>query len=46
MTVWVVYGLVVPAMIVAAAWVDYLHMARFDGRWVIVNVLWELVPED
>jgi len=32
--------------IVAAAWVDYLHMARFDGRWVIVNVLWELKPED
>jgi Putative lumazine-binding len=32
--------------IVAAAWVDYLHMARFDGRWVIINVLWELKPED
>ena len=32
--------------IVAAAWVDYLHMAKFDGRWVIVNVLWELRPED
>ena len=30
--------------IVAAAWVDYLHMALFDGRWVIVNILWELRP--
>lgn len=27
-------------------WVDYLHMARVDGRWVIVNVLWRLHDED
>ena len=26
----------------AGAWVDYLHVARWNGRWVIVNVLWEL----
>jgi hypothetical protein len=31
--------------VVAGAWIDYLHMARFNGRWVIVNVLWELKPE-
>jgi len=31
--------------IVAGDWVDYLQMARFNGRWVIVNVLWELKPE-
>ena len=30
--------------IVASAWVDYLHLAKFNGRWVIVNVLWELKP--
>ena len=24
-----------------ADWVDYMHMAKVDGRWVIVNVLWE-----
>lgn len=30
--------------IVATGWVDYLHLAKFDGRWVIVNVLWELEP--
>ena len=23
-------------------WVDYLHLARWNGDWVIVNVLWEL----
>lgn len=22
-------------------WFDYLHIAKFNGRWVIVNVLWE-----
>jgi hypothetical protein len=28
--------------IVASDWVDYLQEAKFNGRWVIVNVLWEL----
>jgi len=32
--------------IVASDWIDYLHIARFDGRWVIVNVLWELKPKE
>jgi hypothetical protein len=31
--------------IVASEWIDYLHMAKFNGRWVIVNVLWELKPK-
>ena len=22
-------------------WIDYIHLARTDGRWVIVNVLWQ-----
>jgi hypothetical protein len=30
--------------IVATEWIDYLHVAKFNGRWVIVNVLWELRP--
>lgn len=24
------------------AWVDDLHLAQVEGRWRIVNVLWEL----
>jgi len=32
--------------IVASDWIDYLHVARWNGRWVIVNVLWELKPND
>jgi len=31
--------------VVATDWIDYLHMAKFNGRWVIVNVLWELKPK-
>ena len=28
-----------------AAWgVDYLHLAKYDGRWQIVNVLWQVPP--
>ena len=30
--------------IVAADWIDYLHVSKLDGRWVIVNVLWEMKP--
>lgn len=32
--------------IVASDWIDYLHLARWNGRWVIVNVLWELKPKE
>ncbi len=32
--------------IVASDWIDYLHLARSNGRWVIVNVLWELKPKE
>jgi hypothetical protein len=26
----------------AGGWIDYLHLVRWRGRWVILNVLWEL----
>lgn len=29
----------------ASYWIDYLQVARWRGRWVIVNVLWELKPK-
>lgn len=32
--------------IVASDWIDYLHVGRFNGRWVIINVLWELKPQE
>jgi hypothetical protein len=27
---------------VMSGWIDYMHMAKVNGRWVIINVLWEL----
>jgi hypothetical protein len=30
---------------VMSGWIDYMHMAKWRGRWVIVNVLWELKPQ-
>lgn len=27
---------------VMSGWIDYMHIAKVNGRWVIVNVLWEL----
>ena len=39
-----VYRGAASAKIVAATWVDYLQLARWNGRWAIVNVLWELAP--
>jgi hypothetical protein len=25
-------------------WVDYMHIAKVNGKWSIVNVLWEMKP--
>jgi len=30
---------------ISAQYVDYLHLAKFNGKWMIVNVLWELKTE-
>lgn len=32
------------AKLVADWGVDYLHLAKYDGRWRIVNVLWQSPP--
>jgi CubicO group peptidase (beta-lactamase class C family) len=39
-----IYGGAASVRIRASSWVDYLHLAKFNGRWVIVNVLWERDP--
>lgn len=33
------------ARIVASDWVDYLELAKWNGQWKIVNVLWERTPQ-
>lgn len=37
-----IYGNAAVAKIVASDWIDYLQLGKVNGRWVIVNVLWEL----
>ncbi|MDP2876678.1 MAG: nuclear transport factor 2 family protein [Holophaga sp.] len=39
-----VYGNAATVKVIATDWVDYLHLAHLGGKWVIVNVLWELNP--
>lgn len=41
-TIFDIYQDAASAKIYASGWVDYLHLAKWNGRWVIVNVLWEL----
>ncbi len=43
-TVLDIFGNAASAKIIASGWVDYLHLAKWRGRWVIVNVLWENKP--
>jgi len=38
------YGKAASVKVVASDWVDYLHVAKVDGQWKIVNVLWERTP--
>lgn len=39
-----VFGNAASVKIVASDWIDYLHVAKSNGRWMIVNVLWEMKP--
>jgi len=40
-----IFGNAASAKAVMADWVDYMQLAKVDGRWVIVNVLWERKPK-
>jgi hypothetical protein len=39
-------GEIATAKAVSAEYVDYLHLAHWEGRWVIVNVLWAFRAPD
>jgi hypothetical protein len=40
-----IFGNAASAKATMADWIDYMQLARVDGRWVIVNVLWERKPK-
>ncbi len=29
-----------------ADWIDYMHLGRWNGEWKIINVLWEMKPQE
>jgi hypothetical protein len=41
-----IFGNAASVKAVMSDWIDYMHMAKVDGRWVIVNVLWERKPAE
>lgn len=40
-----IFGNVASVRVDAQTWIDYLHLARWNGEWKIVNVLWEMRPQ-
>ena len=40
-----VYENAASVKVVASGWIDYMQMAKWNGRWVIINVLWEMKPK-
>ena len=40
-----IFGNAASAKAVMADWVDYMQLGKVDGRWLIVNVLWERKPQ-
>jgi hypothetical protein len=39
------YGGMASVRVTSARYVDYMHLARWNGEWKIVNVLWDFRPE-
>lgn len=39
-----IYGNTASAKAIMSGWIDYMHLAKWNGEWKIVNVLWELKP--
>lgn len=40
-----IYGNAASVRVNAGDWVDYMHIAKWNGEWKIINVLWELNPK-
>jgi hypothetical protein len=39
-----IFGNAAVARIDANQWVDFLHLIKWNGRWLIINVVWENRP--
>jgi len=43
-TVLDIFGDTAVVKIVASTWIDYLQVAKWNGEWKIINVLWAMKP--
>lgn len=34
------------AKLIAAWGIDYIHLAKYNGKWKIIHVLWQTQPQD
>jgi hypothetical protein len=39
-----VHGDIASVKLETPTWVDYMHLAKMDGEWALVNILWERKP--
>lgn len=39
-----IYGNAASVKVDAGGWIDYMHMAKWNEEWKIINVLWEINP--
>ncbi|MFN0139978.1 MAG: nuclear transport factor 2 family protein [Pyrinomonadaceae bacterium] len=44
-TIFDVFGSAATVKLEMRDWIDYLHVGKFNGKWVIINVLWETKPK-
>jgi hypothetical protein len=44
-TIFDVQDMTATAKLVAAWGTDYFHLAKYDGKWKIINVLWQSPPQ-
>ncbi len=40
-----VFGNAATVKIEMRDWIDYLHIGKINGKWLIINVLWETKPK-
>lgn len=41
-----VFGDIATVRLEMRDWVDYMHIAKYNGKWLIMNVLWDSKPRD
>src|SRR6266566_6396534 len=45
-TIYEVLDHTVSVKLIAAWGIDYMHLAKYNGKWMIIHVLWQTLPQD